>query len=918
MKYLLLPVLVLCMISEPLSGAIQQNGTDTIPEEVAPLLPLYEVIQGIEAQTGYRVLYRDALVAGKTIRFSLNGRRTGGWEEDFIEQLQSIGLDAYFDAERKQLVLFRARLRPVGESQNRTDVRPLTLEGYVMDDQTGERLPFATVTWEDTGIQTNLQGYFYIRMITRPDRPELNLRVSYIGYHSREITLNAGDINQIMELPIRLQPEYLTGKEIVVTGPVIYGAADTINQGLLSIRTFSPVGETNSIRMLQNLPSVGQGMALSDGAFVRGSNAGALQVLLDGSTIYNQSHLFGLVDSFHDDAIRTSSFYYDVAPARYQSPSGGTLDLVTRTGSLHDFRGHAGMSSSAVSGSLEGPLVPGQASWLISGRTSILDRVGWFQTGRMVAWGLDIDRETSLTDDTRTLEERIVTPGDHEVQFYDAHGKVFYEGRHNNRWMLSGYSGYNHTLQYADRLVRPGTGREENRFETQTFETINTWGNNAGNLGFFTFLTPGLLLNARGGISYYHTRFLKEDFSYQRPGQTGQNQILYIDELESQSELTHWYTSADFNYQTPARSIESVRFGTAVHGYRSAYLEHSLNRSQFFLKTTPVLVEAYAESEMQLDRGKEVDRDGMRRGGHTRFSRWGRPLDLQAGVRMQYFSDGNYIQVSPRVRTTFFPEAFVSFGFGYSRTWQYLYKLSFYNLTTSDIWITAAADQEPAETDQFSAGLYVRPWSRAMFQVEAYLKRQRNLRFHEINVQSVHRPFEERPWLFDNDGFARGIEFLFRYSPERWQFTQTYTLGVAELKNDRMNQGDWFYAYWDRRHQFNTMVSFYLFQSLNVDLNWLYASGVPDRLDLFRPAGSRLGDYSRVDLSLHFTAESGRHKWDFRAGVYNLLNRNNPWYRDWVLTMEERQQRNRFRPVQADVYDLGFQPSFSVRYYVEP
>jgi hypothetical protein len=836
-----------------------------------------EIILELESETGYRFLYRDALVAGIESDFQFND----SWVTDFIELLNRIDLDAKVDTTRKQVVIFRKTEQTVNQ--------PVTglLKGYVIDDNSGERLPFATVIWKAgestaSGTQTDLRGSFRIPVERDND---VNLRFSHIGYENRHLILSSDELPHLKELPVRLQPASVEAAEIVITCSAITGVADTVYNNILNIGSFNPLGESNTIRMLQTLPSVGFGPALSEGAFIRGSNPDALQVMLDGSVIYNQSHLFGLVDSFNADAIRTSSFHYDITPASYQAPPGGTLSLITKTGSLYEYGGNIGLSNSVIRGSLEGPVKEGRSSFLLSGRGSILNLIDWFHTGDMVAWGLNIDRENSLDESLQIPGERIVTPGIYGVNFHDLHGKLFLEGNDNNRWMLSLYSGFNRTFQHAERIVRINPDRQLHRLESRNFETRNRWGNNAINLSTFQQWSDELLLEVRSGISYYHTRYLKEDFVYQRPQQL--EQLLYVHEFENESELTHWYFSVDFDY------LENFEFGAALHGYRSAYLENSLNRPQFFQRTTPLLAEFYGSLQLQA----------------------GNTFDVTAGGRLQYFSDNSYLKFSPRVRTTLLPDSPVSMGFGYSRNYQYLHKLSFYNLTTSDIWITATGDQPPSTVDQLTSGIYIRPWKHALLQVEGYYKWQQDLRFHEINIQSVNNPFEAAPWYFDNDGKTRGIEFLFRQSIRSVTFTQTYSTKKTELKNSRLNNGDWYFAQWDRRHQFNTLVSLQAFQSLNLHLNWTYATGVPDRLDLFTSSDERLGDYSRIDLSMEYEMVVNDRKLKIQAGIFNLLNRNNPWYRDYVLTVQERLVRDRLIPVQADVYDMGFQPSFSVNYY---
>lgn len=709
-----------------------------------------------------------------------------------------------------------------------------------------------------------------------------------------------------------------------------------------------------------------------EGAFVRGSPSDALQVTLDGTVIYNHSHVFGLVDSFNSDAIRTSSFYYDVAPARYQSPPGGTLSLVTRSGSLHDYRGHGALGRTAVSGGLEGPLWRGRASWLVSARTSLIDQLPWMQNRELLEWGLAMDRPHSLSGYERENDTRVTDPLGYEASFYDLHGKVFAEGRNDDILTLSAYSGYNDAW-FSNRRRRSPGASQQLVWAPGSFETGNTWGNRAASARYSRRGQSGRQLTLATGLSYYHTRFEKDDFSYQRPGLSRETQLLFIAPFESRSELTHWYVSVDVTSASSGSGARSrthdrnVRFrwreaGLALHGYESAYLENSLNRSSFFMGTYPRLAEAYAESEVRLgssgsstggrasipstrDRASTSSTGGRastlstrdrastsstRERATTPSTRdWATTsstrdrastsstrdwLIVRAGVRTQYFSEDRQLRWSPRLRVHVLPEAPVSVYAGYGRTYQYLYRLSLYHITTSDLWITANNTQPAASSSQFSAGIHVHVHEHAAWQIEAYTKNQQHLRLHEIDVQNLRLPEEGWPWYFDNEGKARGLESTLHVRLPFARITQTYTWSVARLRNRQMNEGRWFYAFWDRRHTWNTSVQVPLWRGSSVTAGWYHASGVPDRLDLFDVTERRMDHYSRLDLSASWGISRGSQRWNVQAGVYNVLNRQNPWYNDWILGIEERAVRDRLVPMPVEVYDLGLQASFSIRY----
>jgi outer membrane receptor for ferrienterochelin and colicin len=235
----------------------------------------------------------------------------------------------------------------------------------------------------------------------------------------------------------------------------------------------------------------------------------------------------------------------------------------------------------------------------------------------------------------------------------------------------------------------------------------------------------------------------------------------------------------------------------------------------------------------------------------------------------------------------------------------------------------ALEGQPPAYSDHFSASLSMSPWKNGFVQVEGYLKLQENLRFHEINFQNLQAGFNGSPLFNDNEGFSRGVELLFRQTGNRWELSQSYTYSITELRNDRFRNRDWFYADWDRRHRFNTVVSYQFFEGFSASMNWVASSGQPDRIRFSEPEQDRLGIYSRVDLSIEYSGSLGfgnqgderSPQFRLQAGVYNLTDRNNPWYREWIQTIDDSGIRPRLSPEQVDVYDLGFQPSVSMAVY---
>jgi len=837
-------------------------------------IKLKSAIDQLQEETGYRFLYREALV--RYIKLSSAPVTI----PEFEALIQPFNLGLRVDEKNMQVVLFSI----AGQIQQ---------NGYfnavIIDHITGERLPYAYVLIEsDIGprrvLQSDLSG---ILSVPLDSRNQFTVRVQYVSYESVELEFDSAILKRDTQVPISLIPAALSTGEIIITASVFSSQSDSLYRNLINSGTFNAAGEANSIRMLQQLPSVYSTTASSAGAGIRGSNADALQVLLDGTPIYNHSHLFGMVDSFNPDAIRTSQFFYDITPATYQAPPGGTLDLVTRTGSLNKFSATAGLSNTAVSATLEGPLKTGRSSWLISGRHSILNNVNLFNSSTLVAWGLDIDRKNSVTENgITTTTDRTVIPGDFDAAFYDVHAKFYIENKDYSRWIAGVYFGGDDTNQESERLTRVFTGNPPRpTLQYNTYQTKNNWGNRSFNLQHFNRINRNSFFEFKSGFSYYYTSYLKEDFRYNRVADQNGNTIILVQPFSNESELSHFFIN-------PQLQNGDFTYGFTWNVIIADYAERSFNRPEFIQKNSTHLSEIYLQHEYKL-----VD-----------------ILKAENGIRIHHYSNGNYFRTSPRIRFTAEPHRRISLSAGYSRNHQFLYRIGFYNQTTSEIWITANDNQPPSVTDQFTAGLYIDLWRGAGFQAEAYLKRQDKLRYHEINIQAMQNTNPENPWFVDFQGFSQGVELLFSQRLGRAAISQSYTLSESKLNSSRLNNGEWFFAEWDRRHQLITTFSYSPIQGIQLNASFTFATGVPDRQSLFTGSGmDRLDDYLRTDISVDYSVNLGSTgKLAFQFGVFNLFDRRNVWYREAVQIVNDSGPRPVLEPAMADVYDLGFRPSFSV------
>ncbi|MDZ7756721.1 TonB-dependent receptor [Rhodohalobacter sp.] len=806
--------------------------------------------------------------------------------EDLSNFLNQQEISMLTDHERKQVLISR------NEINRRNRITNVQITGQVVDHRTGERLPFATVTWNESGDQkgaaTNASGRFSINRQLSAE--EIQLNFSYIGYHRQEVELSIPESNVIEDITVRLEPEPLKGNEIIISGSMSYNPNDTLANRLMDASRFSPMGESNSIRALQSHPSVTAGTAINNGINVRGSTPDGFMVQLDGLSIFNQSHLFGLLDSFNPDAIQSAGYYYGVSPAQMDTPTGGALQLITRTGSINEFRGNAGLSNTSLNGTFEGPL-GNRSSWLLSGRVSLMNQLDWFNNSKMIQWGLDIDRPRRVAGDFQDFTDLVLNPGEADALFADLHAKVYVETREASRWIFSGYFGGDYTNQQAERRTR--TVESGSGFTFQPVETTNEWGNLSFSVQYENKLSNRVFSSTQAGVSFYRTDFEKEDFVYAR--------LNTADESENISVFTYPFRNRSsmnefkFNQELEFNTTNFTAIGGAGWKYYlGEYSEFSFDRPSYFQNVGSHMAQAFLQN------------------------RW-EPLsflELHGGLRATYYTLNSEFYFSPRGEVVLKPVDGLRIKGGYSVNQQFLHRITIENSATSDVWILTSENQKPAEAEQFTIGLQITPSNRFLFQVEAYQKEYKNLRSHELNTQSLANTFSQTPWFYQNSGSASGVEFLLRNYFGRFVISQTYTLSEMTFSNPFLLDGDDFYAEWDRRHSYNAILETNLVYGFDLYLSWLMMSGAPNRLNIFQnDPVERLDPYQRMDATLSFSHRfQNRNSLEATLSIFNLLDRDNVWYRNYAFSFDETRSIPRLTPVPVDVLDLGIHPSFSMKY----
>ena len=178
-----------------------------------------------------------------------------------------------------------------------------TLSGYIQNADTGEKLIGANIYNKANlkGTTSNNYGFFSLTLL----QGEYDFVFSYVGHTAEEKKI---DLRKNVQLSIFLKAS-VEIEEVEIKADRLEQAVEstqmsTINLSIKTIKNIPALfGEVDVIKAIQLLPGVQSGTEGASGLYVRGGGPDQNLILLDGTPVYNASHLFGFFSVFNVDAI---------------------------------------------------------------------------------------------------------------------------------------------------------------------------------------------------------------------------------------------------------------------------------------------------------------------------------------------------------------------------------------------------------------------------------------------------------------------------------------------------------------------------------------------------------------------------------------------------------------------------------------
>ncbi len=833
----LLASLAFCAKAQDANPLVQFQGTD---------VPLNKALLEIRKEFNVALAYDSKELR----RFRVSGSGEDKRLHDLLyEWLQPIGWSYQLVGNTTVILPQEALQTPpdkdVGNAQR-------TLHGRILDRETREPLPFASILVEQDvrGTTANADGYFtlkgYFSDTTR-------IRFSFVGYTATFLEVRG------------FSNEKATVIELMRSSALLPVARVSSRRNASLIRSERPslqtidaelayrlpnIGEPDVIRAMQLLPGVSGALENSAALHIRGGAADENLVLFDGFTIYHLDHFFGVFSAFNANSVKSIRLHKGVFDVRYGGRASGVLEVSGKSGNRYRTVVKTDLTLLSAAVHLETPVLGDRTSFLLSARRSFTDVI-FSPTYRSLFNGV-------YQDNVNASGASVNPFGGSEApdfHFYDVTAKLSYRSELGDLLSLSVYNG-------RDRLAVGYTQETVDDRLSIEYNDRSQWGNAGAGLRWSRQWDESKHTTASLGFSAFNSELF--GFDSRESLLIGTRDTVFFDRSTTINDLT---LRVD-HHQLAGRHHFGFGGDVTVLSVNNSALGDGMARTNENNSAETIAV--YASDEIALT------------------DRW----FVKPGMRTTWFTGTAKAYAEPRIRTEILVGSALRLHAAAGRHVQFIRNVRRQDLflNTSDEWRIADDVTVPVlQNNQVSAG-FTLDWKLLHFESELFYKSvdgaiEDALRF--ISIEPGTYPQN----LVSGEGTVRGLEALLRAETETHTGWVAYTLSRARNRFEEISLEE-MPSYFDRLHELKAVYS-YRPGRFEANAVFVYASGLPytaatgvyelelingeaEQLLAFGEIyGARLPAYHRLDLSVHYRFQLNAANASVGISLYNAYNRLN-------------------------------------------
>jgi outer membrane cobalamin receptor len=730
-----------------------------------------------------------------------------------------------------------------------------TISGYITEDKSGEKIIGATVYIDDlkAGTTTNTYGFY---SITVPSGSYV-LEIRQLGFAVLEETIDATkDVKKNFKLITKKANDI---KEIKVVGkkkpPIQQSTQTSMNSIPIAQMKALPAifGEVDVLKSLQLLPGVQGGTEGTAGIFVRGGGPDQNLFLLDGVPLYNVNHLGGMFSTFNADAISNIDLYKGGFPARFGGRLSSVIDVRMKEGNNKGYHGEASIGLISSKLLLEGPIVKNKGSFMISGRRTYIDAL--------------------ISPIIKSQSNGLVSGG---YYFYDLNTKLNYKLSEKDHLYASGYFGLDKFYFSAKQEFIGGSSKATGGID---------WGNYTGVVRWNHLFNKKLFGNLSASISNYNFHV---GAGFAQTTAT-ENTSLSADVNSGIKDYAFKY---DFDFLPNTK--HTIKFGTSIVFHKFTPSTNSISYTNNGAKEELALNKNIIHAN-ELDAYIEDD--------YTITDH----LKANLGVHLAGFKVQNnfYTGLQPRASARYLINQDYSIKASYARMNQFINLLAFEGIgLPSDLWVPVTDKIKPQTSQQWAIGAAGSPTKEIELSVEAYYKSMTNVIDYKDGSSFILNAKSYEELVEMGKGRAYGGEFLLQKKEGKLQGLLGYGIAWTQRKYETINNGEWYYFKYDRRHEFKTAAIYTVNKNFEISGDFIFNTGnwttmpttsflanTPNIKNLsdvlnsqnnvkYYPSRNNFNmmNYHRMDLSMRFTKQRKHYERIWTIGVYNVYGRKNPFF----------------------------------------
>jgi hypothetical protein len=744
--------------------------------------------------------------------------------------------------------------------QAQTPSQKASISGYLREKSSGEMLGNVVVAAAPSNTRTLSNSYGFFSITLTKAQPQW-VYFRFPGFYTDSLYWSAKlDTAVNIELDAIQTAESVGTVEIRAKKTTIADRADMsrIDIPVQQIKDIPALlGEKDVMKVIQLMPGVQKGGEGQSGIYVRGGGPDQNLIVLDEAIVYNASHLFGFFSLFNGDALRSVELVKGGFPSRYGGRLSSVIDMNMKEGNNKKFAGEVGIGIISSRAVFEGPIVKGKSSFMISGRRTYLDAL------------------------VQPLIMATTGGANAGYYFYDMNAKANYILSDRDKLYVSGYFG-------RDKFYL-----NDKTNQTQ-FKTNFGWGNRTLTTRWNHQFDAKTFANAALIYSHY-------DLSIkllQKENDTSQF------ELDYSSTINDYGVKYDVDYRPNPKHL--IRSGFSVINHQFSPSAIVLKVGQDFNFNRKIQVINTYESGVYVE-------DQWREG------RW----NLYPGLRVSHYvvDQKQVVNPEPRMSVAYNIRKDLALKGSYALMNQYIHLLSSTGIgLPTDLWVPATANVKAMQSQQFAGGVAKDFNKGYSLSVEGYYKSMNNVITYKEGASFLLNDdffnpgvsVNEKAWesqVTSGQGWSYGTEVFLQKQVGKLSGWIGYTLSWTQLQFDQVNQGQKFYAKYDRRHDASVVAIYRLNKLFTASATWVYGTGnaitmpqgylrgsghymgsIPEVwdpasgffnneiIDYGKRNSFRMEAYHRLDVGFQFRKEKARGIKTWELSFYNAYNRFNPFF----------------------------------------